>query len=106
MPRETEHPYIIRVEGVCGGRPVIKRTRISVRPIAELYRHGDTVDEILKDHPHLSGAAVHDAISYYFDHQKEIDQEIEDNRLEKLSAKTGIEIGKRGFVRFAKLPPE
>ena len=26
----TEHPYIVRVQGVCGGRPVIEGTRLSV----------------------------------------------------------------------------
>ena len=29
--QQTEHPYIVRVAGVCSGRPIIKSTRISVR---------------------------------------------------------------------------
>jgi uncharacterized protein (DUF433 family) len=39
----TEHPYIVRVAGICGGRPTIKRSRISVCHIAQLYKAGDTV---------------------------------------------------------------
>lgn len=50
---QTEHPYIVRVEGVCGGRPVVKDTRISVRHIAQLYKAGDTIEEMLQAHPHL-----------------------------------------------------
>jgi len=80
--RPTEHPHIVRVKGVCGGRPTIKGTRISVRHVAQLYKPGDVVDEILKAHPHLTPAAVYDAISYYLDHQKQIEQEIAENRLE------------------------
>ena len=103
-PQQTEHPYIIRAEGVCGGRPVIKGTRISVRHIAELYKRGDTIDDILKGYPHLSGAAVHDAISYYLDHQEEIEREIVKNRLETVMTKAGLEIEKRGFLRLPSDP--
>ena len=63
--QQTEHPYIVRVPDICGSRPTIKGTRISVQHIATLYKAGDTVEEILQAHPHLQAAAVHDAISYY-----------------------------------------
>lgn len=99
--RPTEHPYIVRVKGVCGGRPIIKGTRISVRHVAQLYKSGDTADEILTAHPHLTAAAVYDAISYYLDHQKQIEQEIAENRLEALIKKTDLKMGKRGFLHFA-----
>ena len=96
----TEHPYIARVVGVCGGRPTIKGTRLSVQHIAQMYKAGDTVDEILQAHPDLKAAAVYDAISYYLDHQPEIEQEIAENRLEALQAKYRLEIDTRGFVSF------
>jgi uncharacterized protein (DUF433 family) len=95
--QQTEHPYIVRVAGVCDGRPLIKGTRISVRHIAQSYKAGDTVEEILQAHPHLKAAAVHDAISYYLDHQPEIEQEIRENRLEGLLTKYGLERDERGF---------
>jgi uncharacterized protein (DUF433 family) len=97
---QTEHPYIVRVSGVCGGRPIIKGTRISVRHIAQLYKAGDLVEEIVQAHPHLSAAAVHDAISYYLDHQAEIEQEIAENRLEALVAKHNLILDEQGFVHF------
>ncbi len=101
VEQQTEHPHIIRVEGVCGGRPIIRGTRISVRHIAQLYKAGDTVEEILQAHPHLSPAAVYDAISYYLDHQQEIEGEIVQNRLESLKVKYDLEVDERGFLRFA-----
>ncbi|HEY7491134.1 MAG TPA: DUF433 domain-containing protein [Candidatus Tectomicrobia bacterium] len=98
--QETEHPYIVRVAGICGGRPTIKDTRLSVQHIAQMNKAGDTVEEILQAPPHLKAAAVYDAISYYLDHQQEIEQEIVENRLEALRAKYGLEIDARGFVSF------
>jgi len=97
---ETEHPYIVRVEGVCGGRPIIKGTRLSVRHVAQLYKAGDTVEEIVHAHPHLKVAAVYDAISYYLDHQLEIEQEITANRLETLQTTYNLKIDERGFASF------
>jgi uncharacterized protein (DUF433 family) len=68
MPvQQTEHPYIVRVQGICGGRPIIKGSRISVRHIAQLHKAGDLVEDMVQAHPHLSAAAVYDAISYYLE---------------------------------------
>lgn len=98
--QQTEHPHIVRVPGICGGRPIIRGTRISVRHIAQLYKAGDTVEEILQAHPHLSAAAVYDAISYYLDHQQEIEQEITENRIEALMAKYDLTMDEKGFLHF------
>lgn len=96
----TEHPHIVRVAGVCGGRPILKGTRISIRHIIQLYKAGDTVEEILQAHPHLVPAAIYDAISYYLDHQQEIEQEIAENRVEVLRAKHQLDLDERGFLHF------
>ena len=104
--QQTEHPYIVRVSGVCGGRPIIKDTRISVRHIAQMYKAGNLAEEIVQAHPHLGLAAVHDAISYYLDHQSEIEQEIAENRLEDLVEKHNLVIDEQGFVRFVREIPE
>ncbi len=50
--------------------------------------------------PALKSAAVYDAISYYLDHQQEIEQEIAANRLEALQATYRLEIDDRGFAAF------
>ena len=59
-----------------GGRPVLRGTRFPVSSIVLSYRSGASVEEILEDFPHLSAAAAHDALSYYYDHADEIDREI------------------------------
>lgn len=98
--RRTEHPYIVRVKGVCDGRPVIKGSRVSVRDIAVLYKRGETVDEILQTYPRLKPAAVYDAISYYHDHQADIEQEIRENRIEYLLGKYNAKLDARGRIVF------
>ena len=98
----TEHPHIVRKEGVCGGSPTIRGTRITVRHIAVLWKAGETVDEIVESFPHLQASWVHDAISYYLDHQAEIEQEIEDNRIENVLARTGATMDDKGVVHFAR----
>ena len=34
----TEHPHIVRKPGTCGGAPLIRGTRITVRHLALLYQ--------------------------------------------------------------------
>lgn len=78
---KTEHPYIVRHPHICGGSPIIRGTRITVRLLATLVRGGATPEEIIRTYPHLELAQVYDALSYYFGHREEIDKEIEENRL-------------------------
>lgn len=48
-------------EGVCGGRPVIKGTRIEPKHIVNY----GTVQEILEDFPYLTKQQVEEAIDYH-----------------------------------------
>lgn len=98
----TEHPHIVRQPGVCGGAPSVRGTRITVRHIATLWKEGESVAEILQSFPHLSLAAIHDAISYYLDHQAEIDREIESNRIENVVSRLGAVMDEKGIVHFPK----
>ena len=99
-PIKTEHPHIVRVPGVAGEEPIIAGTRISVAFIARLHRAGEEPEEIIASFPHLAPAAVYDAISYYLDHQDEVDRWIEDNSLEKLAERAGFEIVQGGKIVF------
>lgn len=74
--RKIVHPYIEHKADTCGGRAIVRGTRIEISLIAWHYKQGRTVDEILQGYPHLTPAQVHDALSYYFDHQPEIEEEI------------------------------
>lgn len=73
------YPYVERKERVCGGRPVIVNTRITVSLVAELANSGHSADEIVAMYPHLNHSEIYDALSYYYDHREEIDREIQEN---------------------------
>lgn len=96
----TEHPYVTRVPGKRGGRPIIRGTGVTVSLIARLYKAGDTVDEILESYPHLHPSWVYDAIGYYLDHQDEIEREIHESRVEYLAEQHNLTIDENGFVHF------
>jgi len=49
---------------ILGGKPVIKGTRISVELILELVQAGYSVDEILKEYPHLKRDALLDVLRF------------------------------------------
>jgi prevent-host-death family protein len=81
-----EHPRIVRRPDISGGEPIIRGTRISVRHIVERVRAGQSADDILAALPHLTATQVYDALSYYYDHQPEIDELIEESRSEQVIA--------------------
>ena len=57
-----------------GGRPIIVGTRISVDDVVIMYVHlGQQVEEIVGKY-HLAPAAVHAALTYYYDHKAAIDE--------------------------------
>ena len=77
----TEHPHIVRIEGVHGGRPTIRGTGVSVQTVVEQVRLGRSPQQIVEDFDGiLTLAQVYDALSYGYEHEKEIEQYIGDNR--------------------------
>ena len=68
---KTEHPHIVRLEGICGGEPIIDRLRVTVRHVATLHQHGESLLDIAEALG-LTEAQVFHALSYFFDHQDEI----------------------------------
>jgi uncharacterized protein (DUF433 family) len=68
---KTEHPHIVRLEGVCGGEPVIDGLRVTVRHVVALHRRGETILEIAEALG-ITEAQVFHALSYFFDHREEI----------------------------------
>lgn len=77
----TEHPHIVRIEGVHGGRPIVRGTGVSVQTIVEQAQLGRSPQQIVEDFEGvLTLAQVYDALSYYYEHEKEIEQYISENR--------------------------
>lgn len=81
MVTSTEHCYIVKDDEILGGEPIIKGTRTPIRAIVEIWRMGAAPEEIPYQLPHLTLAQVFDALSYYSDHQDEINGYIERNRI-------------------------
>ena len=79
MVQVTEHLYIVRDDRILKGEPIIKGTRTPVRAIIETWCMGIAPEEIPAGMPHLTLAQVFDALSYYSDHQNEINNYIECN---------------------------
>jgi uncharacterized protein (DUF433 family) len=81
MVTTTEYKYIVKDDKILGGEPIIKGTRTSVRAIVENWRLGLSPEEIVIHMPHLTLAQVFEALSYYSDHQAEINDYIEKNQI-------------------------
>ncbi len=81
MVQATEYLYIVRDDQILSGEPIIKGTRTPVRAIVETWRMGVAPEEIPKVLPHLTLAQVFSALTYYSDHQDEINNYIERNRI-------------------------
>ena len=58
------HERIERSPGLCGGRPVIKNTRVLVRTILASLAEGATTEEILDDFPTLTADDVRAVIAF------------------------------------------
>ncbi|MCD5383628.1 DUF433 domain-containing protein [candidate division WOR-3 bacterium] len=85
--KKTPHPYIVKDKKISDGSPIIAGTRTRVVDIAIKYDSlGYSPDEIADAHPHLNLHQIHDALSYYYENQKEIDQQmiLKGKKLEEL----------------------
>ena len=66
------------VEIAGNGIPILAGTSTKVVEVAldRLAYHWDA-EEIQRQHPHLSLGQIHSALAYYYDHQAEMDNEID-----------------------------
>jgi uncharacterized protein (DUF433 family) len=80
--------FIAETRGVCGGRPRIAGTGVSVRRIAGWHKMGRSPEEIADQYGHLNLAQVHAALTYYFANRDEIDVELaeEESEYDRLAA--------------------
>lgn len=68
-------PHIVLDER---GRPWVEGTNTKVVEIVlDKLAYGWSPEQIQENHPHLPLAKIHAAFTYYYDHQAEIDEEIE-----------------------------
>jgi uncharacterized protein (DUF433 family) len=81
MVAEILSRYVTRNSEILSGEPIITGTRTSVRAIVGLWRLGIMPEEIPNHLPHLTLAQIFDALSFYIDHQTEINEYIERNQV-------------------------
>jgi uncharacterized protein (DUF433 family) len=65
---------------ICGNRPRIANTRITVGRIATLWKQGLTPEEIADNWGYLSMAQVYAALTYYHANREEIDRSLRQDR--------------------------
>lgn len=77
---------IVQTPDICGGRPRIAGTGVSVRRIAIWHQPGLTPEETVQQIPHLTLAQVHAALAYYYANraQMEADMAAEDAEADRL----------------------
>jgi len=86
--------HIVSAPNICGGSPVIAGSRIPVWIVAGWYKQGMSLDEIMDTYPHLRPEQICVALTYYFEHQTEIEAEIQEND----EAKLKYELRKKGLL--------
>ena len=76
---ETRYEHVILNEA---NVPIIAGTKMKVvELVLERMAYGWSPEELHFQHPYLTLGQIHSALAYYWDHQKELDQDIE-GRLE------------------------
>jgi uncharacterized protein (DUF433 family) len=55
---------IVRNPKICGGEPVIKGTRVTLRTVLASLAEGSTIEEVLADFPTLSEKDVRAVIAF------------------------------------------
>ena len=79
----TTNGYVV-VDGGGVARIAGSRCRV-IDLVLDRRAYGWTPEQIHEQYPHLSMAAIHAGFSYYYDHQAELDTEIE-RRLREVDA--------------------
>jgi uncharacterized protein (DUF433 family) len=79
---------IVRDPDICGNRPRIVGTSVTVGRIATLWKSGLNAEEIAREIEHLNLAQVYAALSYYLSNREEIDSILakDDEDYERLMA--------------------
>ncbi len=84
MSTEVVHPYITSRKDIGSGKPIIAGTRTRVSNIVAYYKLGLSPEELAREFPHLTLSQIHDALSYYYENQKDIDREIDEDSEENI----------------------
>ena len=70
------YPHIHKIDGEPAHLARMPRIRVA-QIVMDYLTHAWSPDEMVRHYPHLLPAEVHAAMGYYYDHQQEIDGEIQ-----------------------------
>lgn len=87
----VESTHIAKTEGEPARLARLPRIRVA-QIVMDYLAHGWSPDEMCRHYPHLSPAEVHTAMAYYYDHQAEIDAEIQSELAEVRAAQAAAEL--------------
>jgi uncharacterized protein (DUF433 family) len=97
------HAHIELIQTRSGLRAMLKGTRIPVGMIVNYLQVGETPETLTKEvMPHVTLAAIYDALSYYYDHKDEIDQERAANTEEAAQRYLRERLGEEGYQRLTR----
>lgn len=65
---EARESKIVSTPGVCGGRPRLMGTRLTVQDVLGALAAGDTIEELLVDYPYLTREDFGAVLRYAADH--------------------------------------
>jgi uncharacterized protein (DUF433 family) len=77
MTLALKYPHIEKPDGQPARLERYPRIRVA-QIVMDYLEHGWSVDEMCRQHSYLTPAEAHAAMTYYFDHEAEIDREIQD----------------------------
>ena len=75
MAVELTYPHIVKEPARPARLERHPRTRVAMI-VADYVWRGWSVEEIVRQYPYLTLAEVHAAMTYYFDHREEIENEL------------------------------
>src|SRR5262245_4693909 len=75
VPTELTYPHIVKESGKPARLDRHPRTRVAMIAADYLWR-GWSAEEIVRQYPYLNLAEVHAALTYFFDHRQEIEDEL------------------------------
>jgi uncharacterized protein (DUF433 family) len=77
MTLAADYPHVEKIGGASARLRRLPRIRVA-QLVMDYLANGWSADEMCRQHPYLTPAEAHAAMMYYFDHQAEIDAEIQD----------------------------
>lgn len=84
-----------------GPQAYLRVTRVAVRHVAAFLKAGHAAEQIISvGLPYVAAAAIYEAIAYYYDHQAEIDTELEANSKEAVQAQLRERLSPEQYTRL------